>query len=348
MWTFYTLVKNLCKLIIATFKAFLYLLKIKVIKQLFLRYFSIAFCEIRFCEIKDLQKIDQSMKKPSPDKKHSLGHVLNQAEEIKENIEEAAINIASVNETLKQKEQVKQEEIISPPIQAVEDAIAQNKIAESQVAKAAIDLEQVNTKLAKEVTERIGLESELADTKNDLMEVRQELLKARIKEEESHKIAFQDTLTGLPNRVLFEQRLDHSLIQSKRYGLKLAVMFIDIDEFKSINDSYGHDLGDQVLMMLATRLQAFVRGEDMVSRWGGDEFICLLLNIQTETDVVCLAEKMVNQIAEACEFDEIRLSIRASIGIAIYPQDGESADTLFKKADQAMYRAKRTEKGVML
>lgn len=288
------------------------------------------------------------MTKPSPDQKHSLGHVLNQTEEIKESVEAAAINIASVNKTLKQEESVKQEEKVSPQIQAVEDAIAQNKIAESQVAKAAIDLEQVNTKLAQEVTERIGLESELTDTKNDLMAARQELLEVRIKEEESRKIAYQDTLTGLPNRVLFEQRLDHSLVQSKRYGLKFAVMFIDINEFKSINDSYGHDLGDQVLIMVANRLQAFVRGEDMVSRWGGDEFICLLLNIQTDADVVCLAKKMVDQIAEAFEFDETRLSIRASIGIAIYPQDGESTDTLFKKADQAMYRAKKTEKGVIL
>ncbi|MFN2356049.1 MAG: diguanylate cyclase domain-containing protein, partial [Desulfopila sp.] len=90
------------------------------------------------------------------------------------------------------------------------------------------------------------------------------------------------------------------------------------DNFKSLNDSYGHDLGDQVLLMVANRLQSFVRAQDIVSRWGGDEFVCLLLEVKQETDVSRLAEQMLNKVAEACEFNGTVLSIRASIGIALY------------------------------
>jgi diguanylate cyclase (GGDEF)-like protein len=182
-----------------------------------------------------------------------------------------------------------------------------------------------------------------------LAEVRDDLSKAQVKTEEAQQNALQDALTGLPNRVSFKQRLDHGVIQAKRHGWGLAVLFIDIDEFKSINDSYGHDLGDQVMLMVANRLRSSVRrDEDMVSRWGGDEFVCLLFEVKQEADVTRLAEKMINRIAEACEFDGTILSIRVSIGIAIYPTDGETADILFKNADIAMYKAKGTEKRVVL
>jgi diguanylate cyclase (GGDEF)-like protein len=138
------------------------------------------------------------------------------------------------------------------------------------------------------------------------------------------------------------------LSQAKRHGWGLAVLFIDIDKFKSINDSYGHDLGDQVLLMVANRLKSFVRGEDLVSRWGGDEFVCLLLEVKQAADVTHLAEKMIHRIAEASEFNGIVLSIIASIGIAIYPADGDTSEILFKNADIAMYKAKGTEKRVVL
>jgi len=209
-------------------------------------------------------------------------------------------------------------------------------------------LHQVNIELAKEVDERVVIESELADTKTDLAKVRDDLSKSQNKEEETRKITLQDALTGLPNRVLFEQHLDQGLILAKRQGWGLAVLFIDIDKFKSINDSYGHDLGDKVLLMVANRLQSLLRAEDTVSRWGGDEFMCLLLEVKQEAVATRIAEKMVNRIAEACKFNGIVLSIRASIGIAMYPADGETADILFKNADTAMFKAKGTEKRVVL
>lgn len=216
------------------------------------------------------------------------------------------------------------------------------------MAKAADDLHQVNTELAKEVAERLVIETELSDMKSDLADVRDDLSKSQAKEEESRKVALHDALTGLPNRVLFEERLDYGIIQAKRHGWKLAVLFMDIDNFKNINDSYGHDLGDKVLLTVSDGLQSATRGEDTVSRWGGDEFVCLLLKVKQEADVTRLAEMIVKRISEAFKLEGTVLSIGVSIGIAIYPADGETADTLFKNADTAMYKAKGTERRVVL
>lgn len=281
-------------------------------------------------------------RKPVPAKSTTLGRVLSQSEDIKESVEEAASDLAAVNVALKQEGQA------GLPVQTVEEAVAQNEEVQQKVAKAADDLDQVNAELVKEVAERIVIESELADTKTDLAEARDDLSKSRANEEETRHTALQDAVTGLPNRVLFEQRLDHGLIQAKRHGWELAVLFIDVDKFKSINDAHGHELGDKVLLTVANRLQASVRGEDMVSRWGGDEFVCLLLDVKQQADVVRIAAKMVDRIAEACDFDGTALSIGASIGVAVYPGDGETADILLKNADRAMYRAKGTEKRVVL
>jgi diguanylate cyclase (GGDEF)-like protein len=265
--------------------------------------------------------------------------VLKKNEKIKESVKKAAGDLTSVNKVLKQE---------NVPIPVMKQALTQNEDAEQKVAKAAGDLKLVNVKLAKELAERIVIESELADTKTDLAEARDDLSKSQGETEEAQQIALQDALTGLPNRVSFEQGLDHGLIQAQRHGWGLAVLFIDLDEFKGINDIYGHDMGDQVLLMVANRLRSSVRDEDLVSRWGGDEFVCLLFDVKQEADATRLAEKMIDQVAEACEFNGVPLSINASIGIAIYPADGETADILFKNADTAMYKAKGTEKRVVL
>ncbi|MCR4347595.1 MAG: diguanylate cyclase [Sulfuricaulis sp.] len=281
----------------------------------------------------------KDIKKTVSAKKASLGRVLKKNEKIKKTVKDAASELTLVNEVLKQ-------EKVSVPI--MKQALTQNEDVEQKVAKAAGDLKLVNIQLTEEIADRIVIESELANTKTDLAEVRDDLSKAQVKTQEAQQMALQDALTGLPNRVSFEQSLDHGLIQAKRHGWGLAVLFIDIDKFKSINDSYGHDLGDQVLLMVANRLKSFVRDDDIVSRWGGDEFVCLLLEVKQEADVTQLAEKMINRIAEAYEFNGHVFSIIASIGIAIYPADGDTSDILFKNADTAMYKAKGTEKRVVL
>lgn len=272
-------------------------------------------------------------------KKASLGRVLKKNEKIKQTVKKAASELTLVNEVLSQEK---------VPVQIMKQALTQNEVVEQKIEEAADDLKLVNVELAEEIAERIVIESELANTKDDLAEARDDLSKAQVKTEEAQQIALQDALTGLPNRVSFEQSLNHGLIQAKRHGRELAVLFIDIDKFKSINDSYGHDLGDQVLLMVANRLKSFVRDEDIVSRWGGDEFVCLLLEVKQEANVTHLAEKMISLIAEAYEFNGHVLSIIASIGIAIYPTDGDTSDILFKNADTAMYKAKGTEKRIVL
>ncbi len=284
----------------------------------------------------------KDLKKTESDKNASLERVFNRNEKIKETVKQAANELASVNEVLKQGKEIK------IPVQIIKEAITQNKEVEYKVAKAADDLHQVNTELSKEVAERQAIEAELSGMQNDLADVRDNLLKSQAKEEELRRVALHDALTGLPNRVLFEERLNHGLIQAKRHGWKLAVLFMDIDNFKNINDFYGHDMGDKVLLTVADRLQSATREEDTVSRWGGDEFVCLLSEVKQEADMTGLAEMMVKRIAEAFTFKGTVLSIKVSIGIAIYPADGETADSLFKKADTAMYKAKRTERRVVL
>ena len=284
----------------------------------------------------------KDVKKNAPAKEVSLKHVLNKNKIIQNDVAHASNDLNSINKVLNQGKKV------TVPVKTIEKAMTLNVDVEHKVEKAADDLQQVNLDLANEVDERAAVESELVDTKNDLAKVRDDLSKSQAKEEETREIMFQDALTGLPNRVLFEQHLDQGLILAKRHGWGLAVLFLDIDEFKSINDTYGHDLGDKVLLMVAKRLQSLVRDEDTVSRWGGDEFMCLLLEVKQAADVTRLAEKMVSRIARACNFNGAALSIKASIGIAIYPANGETAETLFKNADTAMFKAKGTEKRVVL
>lgn len=282
----------------------------------------------------------KNSKKNVAAKRVSLEIVLNQSEKIKETVEQAANDLTEVNEVLKQGNTV------NVPVQIIQDIITQNEDVEHTVAQAADDLEQVNTELAKEVTEREVIETELAETKLILAAVREDLSQSQANEEEARNSALQDPLTCLPNRVSFEQVLEHGLLQAKRHGRGLAVLFIDIDNFKSINDSNGHDGGDKVLQMVAECLQSSVRKGDTVCRWGGDEFVCVLLEVKQEADVMRIAENIVNRIAEAWEFNGSVFSINVSIGIALYPADGQTADILIKKADTAMYIAKGTEQRI--
>lgn len=190
--------------------------------------------------------------------KNTLKRVLNRSVNIKKNVKQAAGELVSVNQTLKKG---KEGDVSNHKIKK---AIDRNEVVEKKVTKAAGDLKQVNSELAKEVTARVVIESELSDVKTTLAEVRVDLSKSQASEEEAYK----DTPTGLPNRVSFEQSFDQALIQAKRHCWGFAVLFIDIDKFKSINDSYGHDCGDGVLLMVANRLRSCIRAGDAVSRWG--------------------------------------------------------------------------------
>ena len=155
-------------------------------------------------------------------------------------------------------------------------------------------------------------------------------------------LAHHDVLTDLPNRILLQDRFGQAIELARRQGRQLAVMFMDLDQFKHINDSLGHAVGDQLLQSVAQRLVDCVRHSDTVSRQGGDEFVLLLPYIEHAEDAALSAQKMLTALALPHCIDRHDLHIGASIGISIYPDDGQDAETLIKCADSAMYHAKES------
>jgi len=153
-------------------------------------------------------------------------------------------------------------------------------------------------------------------------------------------LAQYDALTGLPNRALFQDRLLQAMANAQRDGEKFAVLFLDLDRFKTINDSLGHPIGDRLLQQAAARLTASVRPIDTVSRQGGDEFVIILLQIKNAADPALLAQKILTSISQPYDIDDLELHVTPSIGIAIYPEDGRDTESLIKNADAAMYHAK--------
>lgn len=154
-------------------------------------------------------------------------------------------------------------------------------------------------------------------------------------------MAQHDSLTGLPNRALFFDRLQNALARARRDKSRLAVLFVDMDEFKAVNDNYGHNVGDKLLQSVAKRLKRSVRESDTVGRLGGDEFVVVLNVIEYVQDAILVAEKILADLGLPHEFQSITLQVSPSIGIAVFPDDGENDKQLVSSADDAMYRAKR-------
>jgi diguanylate cyclase (GGDEF)-like protein/PAS domain S-box-containing protein len=152
--------------------------------------------------------------------------------------------------------------------------------------------------------------------------------------------AQHDFLTGLPNRMLLNDRVSHAISLAPRHMKKVAVLFLDLDGFKHINDSLGHPIGDKLLQSVTARLIECVRGSDTVSRQGGDEFVVLLSEIEQAEDAAISARRMLHAVAEAHPISKHDLHITTSIGVSVYPDDGLDAETLIRNADTAMYQAK--------
>jgi diguanylate cyclase (GGDEF)-like protein/PAS domain S-box-containing protein len=170
--------------------------------------------------------------------------------------------------------------------------------------------------VSRDVTERKQFEQKLAD------------------------MATHDSLTGLPNRTLLNDRLTMGLALSRRSGNRLAIMMLDLDKFKVINDTMGHGVGDQLLKAVGERLAGVTRKSDTIARMGGDEFVLVLPQVSQPTDAAKLAQRVLDVFREPFVFDGHRLNITTSIGIAVYPDDGKDAEILLKNADTAMYQAK--------
>jgi len=256
-----------------------------------------------------------------------LSKVLGQSEEVKDLFDEAAEELSSVSAVLRQEVADRG----SPP--GIEEALEKTETIEDKVQVAADKLSEVNLALKEEVRERHVLEFRLAAVTE--------------RAEASRNAAFHDLLTGLPNRALFNDRLEHGLAHARRHDRTLAVMFIDLNDFKSINDTHGHDAGDEVLTTIAARLMASTRDDDTVSRHGGDEFLYLLAEVENDQGLTHIAKKLVASIQLPCTITvddlPVHLRISASIGIAIFPKDGTTAQALVKNADKAMYRAKSSK-----
>jgi len=191
-----------------------------------------------------------------------------------------------------------------------------------------------------------------ARTEAQLREANERLLVAMVNaqamtvtaEQATEKMSYMaehDFLTGLPNRALLTDRLSQSIAFALRHGKKVALMYLDLDHFKHINDSLGHEVGDQLLQSVAKRLQACVRLYDTVSRQGGDEFVVLLPEVDERQDATLIAQKLIEAMAQPHVVRGHSLHVSISIGISLYPDDGKDVETLVRNADTAMYQAKK-------
>ena len=200
---------------------------------------------------------------------------------------------------------------------AIQEELEMHKLhLEHQVSLRTDELSQSNSRLKKEIGIRTQVEKNLKH------------------------LAHHDTLTNLPNRLLLDARLEHAIRRAHRNKSELAVLFLDLDNFKHINDSMGHIAGDQLLQKVTQRLSQATREDDTIARLGGDEFVVLMEEIKDTTDIICLAQKILDRINEPFEVNNEAIFTGCSIGISLYPQDGETAATLLRNADAAMYRTK--------
>jgi diguanylate cyclase (GGDEF)-like protein/PAS domain S-box-containing protein len=162
----------------------------------------------------------------------------------------------------------------------------------------------------------------------------------KMAEETLQQLAYRDTLTDLPNRFLFQDRLDHALEQARRRGTGVAIMYVDLDRFKVVNDTLGHTVGDHLLQVVAGRLRDVLRSDDTIARLGGDEFAVILPEVERAEDAGSTARKLIAALREPIRVDGHELHVTASAGISMYPTDGEDVVTLIKHADAALYRSK--------
>ena len=213
---------------------------------------------------------------------------------------------------------------------------AQHVIGECLVA-----LDQLHHSMANELGRRQHLELEVFDARTALAQAQAELVGTQAGERRARHLALHDNLTSLPNRGYFVERLNHALALAAPQRRHLSVMYVDLDDFKPINDAHGHAAGDELLRIIAARLRRVIRAEDMVSRLGGDEFGCLFSGLDDRAQLVQLAGKVYDAVSAPCKVGALRLVVRPSIGIAMCPGDGETSDELLHNADAAMVCAKR-------
>jgi diguanylate cyclase len=226
-------------------------------------------------------------------------------------------------------------------------------LAREQAADRREEAADLRDKIAHQLEEAMRATSEnRARTKAQLLEANENLVVAAVHsqtmteaaEHATLEMSFKaerDFLTGLPNRALLTDRLAQAIALAQRHRKRVALMYLDLDNFKDINDSLGHSVGDQLLQSAARRLEACLRHSDTVSRYGGDEFVVLLSEIEAAQDAAHAAGKLINAMAEPHVIGEHRINITLSIGIGLYPDDSDDVEAVLRNADTAMYHAKR-------
>jgi diguanylate cyclase (GGDEF)-like protein len=192
------------------------------------------------------------------------------------------------------------------------------------------------------------LQAELAEVRAQCALAQAELAACRLQLHEARQAARNDPLTGLPNRRAFDAVSAGALLAHERGPRMLALLFVDLDGFKALNDRLGHAFGDEMLRTVGARLSHAVRRGDLVCRLGGDEFACLLPGLQSGERARTIARTLVRAISSPCRLGPHTVSVRASIGVAMYPADGATIGTLLRRADEAMYRAKSHRLGVAM
>ena len=223
------------------------------------------------------------------------------------------------------------------------------KVVQAKVA-VFVELNQKNLELERKTRELEAINGDLRvrrlqDLESVNAALKTEIQERKIAEERATELATRDTLTGLFNRRSLLERLKHSIIHANRRKEGLALMFLDLDKFKDINDTFGHEVGDELLKQVSEHLTGIVRESDMVARLGGDEFVVLLEGFPNTSDVVKIAKKITQANAEPHTIGSHQLKSSLTVGISFYPQDGQTAEDLLKNADLAMYHAKQKERG---
>lgn len=232
---------------------------------------------------------------------------------------------------------------VYPKTNAGADGIRQNMKAEPILLD---DMVEFIFLQISDVTERVKNEHRL---KEHVDELKKGYNKIKESEEAAMMMARYDALTGILNRRAFENELEAAMEEVRRAGKKFVLLFLDLDGFKDVNDTYGHLVGDVLLQQVAGRLRSNTRHDgrrptDIVARIGGDEFVVALMGMRRDTDAIIVANKIVNLIRKTFFIDNRRINISASVGIAVYPDDADSAKALINAADQAMYRIKQSGK----
>ena len=236
----------------------------------------------------------------------------------------------------------------------IPNGFAERLIADGLRSRAEASAQQIGTGVELAGRRKNGSEFPIELMLSPLESVEGTLITAAIrdisarKESEAYRVlaaqmaysAQHDVLTGLPNRMLLNDRIGQAIALSHRHGKNVAVLFLDLDGFKHVNDSLGHSIGDKLLQSVAKRLEDCVRASDTVSRQGGDEFVVLLSEVQQAEDVAISARRILEAVAAAHPIDAHNLHVTTSIGMSVYPDDGADAETLIKNADTAMYQAK--------